>query len=104
MSERPAYVEWYSSHRWRKYRRRPQLQAQPTCEWCAKRGVLTVATTVHHAERHEGDYEKFWNGRLVSLCAECHNIDAQRIERGGKGRPTIGLDGLPIDIPRGAFD
>jgi hypothetical protein len=29
------------------------------CEWCEKRGILTPAAIVHHAERHDGDINKF---------------------------------------------
>lgn len=87
---------WYTSTRWRR-RRRHQLQRRPLCQWCEKRGHITVATIAHHIEPHKGDPGKFWFGELVSLCKDCHDVDAQRIERGGKPRQQVGADGWPID-------
>jgi hypothetical protein len=57
------------------------------------RRVVTAATVAHHAQPHRGDREKFWRGELVSLCEECHNTDAQIIERGGEPKPMVGVDG-----------
>ena len=88
--------EWYSHARWRKKRGR-QLQLDPLCAWCERRGLVTAAEVAHHVEPHRGDRVKFWNGELVSLCKECHDSDAQRIERGGKPKQTIGADGWPIE-------
>src|SRR5947208_1619432 len=79
---------WHSSYRW-KQRRAAQLRAQPTCAWCKQRGVDRVATVAHHIIPHRGDYALFWHGELASLCASCHDIDAQRMEGGGKARPRV---------------
>jgi hypothetical protein len=93
----PEWEGWYSHHRWRHHRRRPQLAKQPLCEWCFKRGFVVQAEIAHHAVPHHGDPHLFWNGALISLCKACHDGDAQRIERGGKPKPTIGIDGWPIE-------
>ena len=55
------------------------------------------ASIAHHIQRHHGNPELFWRGELVSLCKQCHDSDAQSIEKGGKPRRTIGADGWPIE-------
>lgn len=86
---------WYSSRRWHGLRRM-QLAKQPCCERCDERGITTAATVVHHKQRHEGNRELFFDpNNLASSCAECHDVDEQRIERGGKARTTVGVDGWP---------
>ena len=87
--------QWYEHARWRRRRQR-QLKLRPLCAWCEKRGQVTEATVAHHTEPHRGDRVKFWTGELVSLCKKCHDIDAQRIEKGGRPRAVIGDDGWPI--------
>jgi 5-methylcytosine-specific restriction protein A len=94
MSDRP-WRHLYKTARWLQ-RRKEQLAAQPLCEWCDKRGLLVEATIAHHDEPHKGDLQKFWTGKLTSLCKPCHDIDAQIIERGGKPRQDTGADGWPI--------
>jgi hypothetical protein len=64
---------------------------------CGDDGILTPANTCDHVERHKGDAEKFWTGPFQSLCSNHHSSDKQRMERGGKRRPMIGLDGWPIE-------
>jgi hypothetical protein len=49
-----------------------------------------------HVEPHRGDLDKFWSGPFQSLCAECHNVDKQRIENGSDAKPFVGLDGWPV--------
>lgn len=57
------------------------------------------ATVCDHVDPHRGDEVKFFSGPFQSLCADCHDTDKQRIERGGKARPVIGADGWPVDLP-----
>ena len=59
------------------------------------RGEVVQADTVHHVERHDGNWEKFISSPLQSLCASCDNSIAQSIERLGYDK-TIGVDGWPI--------
>jgi hypothetical protein len=66
------------------------------CEWCEARGLYTLATIAHHLVPHRGDPVLFWSGELVSLCKECHDSDAQAIEKGGQPKQTIGVDGWPV--------
>jgi hypothetical protein len=95
MTSKPHDV-WYSHARWRR-RRLQQLREHPLCVWCAKRGKVTAAVVAHHAQPHHGDRHMFWTGTLISLCKLCHDSDAQRIEKGGTPRQTIGVDGWPIE-------
>lgn len=85
----------YAEHRWRKLRAH-QLRSEPTCRMCRARGHITLATICDHIEPHKGDLVKFWSGPFMSLCAEHHSSDKQRIENGRKPKPYIGLDGFPI--------
>lgn len=97
-ARRRAEKPWrklYQTARWQALRR-AQLDKQPLCERCLARGVTTPANVVHHVERHEGDPVKFFEGELASSCAHCHDVDEQRIERGGGARQDVGEDGWPV--------
>lgn len=85
----------YNDVQWRKLRAR-QLRDDPLCRMCKARGQITLATICDHIEPHKGDIEKFWAGPFQSLCKPCHDSDKQRIEKGGKPKPFIGLDGWPV--------
>lgn len=85
---------WYRDPAWKR-NRLEQLRKQPLCERCLTRGVYTLANVAHHVVPHKGDYNLFWNGELASSCESCHNIDEQRIERGGKPRSDCDDDGWP---------
>jgi 5-methylcytosine-specific restriction protein A len=64
-----------------------QLRKQPLCERCLERGVIRAATVAHHKVPHRGDLSLFWDpDNLASSCANCHDVDEQRIERGGQAR------------------
>jgi 5-methylcytosine-specific restriction enzyme A len=82
----------YKTYRWQQLRAR-HLAANPLCEMC--KPICTIATVCDHITPHRGDDELFWKGPFQSLCATCHNSDKQRIEKGGKPKPTIGEDGWP---------
>ncbi len=86
----------YGTYRWQK-KRKAQLQAEPLCAMCFKRGITTVANIADHIEPHKGDEAKFWGNALQSLCKPCHDSDKQRQERGSKPKARIGTDGWPID-------
>jgi 5-methylcytosine-specific restriction protein A len=89
--------KWYSTARWLAARL-AQLRKQPLCERCLKRGVIRAATVVHHTTTHKGDAELFWDAsKYASSCADCHDVDEQRIERGGRARQDVGDDGWPLD-------
>ena len=63
---------WYSSGRWARIRKQ-QLLAHPLCHFCLERGIVTPATIRDHVEPHHGDVNKFWLGKLQSLCKTCHD-------------------------------
>jgi 5-methylcytosine-specific restriction enzyme A len=86
---------WYGSARW-KQRRADQLSAYPLCKMCELRGKVVAAKVADHRIPHKGNPNIFWNGELDSLCKSCHDGDKQRMERGGKAKPVIGLDGWPV--------
>jgi 5-methylcytosine-specific restriction protein A len=87
---------WYKTGRWQALRR-AQLVKQPLCCFCEARGRIVAATVCDHVEPHRGDSTLFWNeDNLQSLCADCHNSDKARIERGGMARQRIGYDGWPV--------
>lgn len=88
----PAYKRWYKTARWQRLRDQ-QLQSHPLCAMCEPRTV--IAKVCDHVEPHRGDEVKFWSGPFQSLCTNCHSSSKQRIEKGGKVRPRIGLDGWP---------
>lgn len=89
------WQRWYNLARWKAIRAR-QLQAKPLCERCQANGILTPANVAHHVVAHKGDPVLFWEGELASSCQPCHDIDEQRIEKGGRARQVIADDGWPI--------
>jgi 5-methylcytosine-specific restriction protein A len=93
MTDEPPYKRWYKTARWQRLRA-AQLYADPLCSMCKPR--IVAATVCDHVEPHRGDETKFWNGPFQSLCKRHHDSDKQRIEKGGKPKPTIGNDGWPI--------
>ncbi len=99
-AKRKAEQPWrglYKTAQWRALRA-SQLAKQPLCERCEARGKVTPATVCHHIKPHKGDSVLFWSPHnLASSCSLCHDIDEQRIERGGKARQDVGEDGWPLD-------
>jgi 5-methylcytosine-specific restriction enzyme A len=88
--------KWYRTARWRAIRA-AQLRSRPLCWQCEERGETKEATVCNHAERHNGDPVKFWSGPFNSMCKDCHDVDQQRIEHGGKARQAVGVDGWPLE-------
>lgn len=84
----------YGTARWQAARAE-QLARVPLCERCSTEDRPVPATVVHHKERHQGDEALFFGSPLASSCADCHDIDEQRIERGGQARQIVGEDGWP---------
>jgi hypothetical protein len=73
-----------------------QLRVEPLCRMCLAEGKVVAATTADHIEPHGGDINKFWLGRLQSLCTSYHSGRKQRLERDGF-LPDVGSDGFPLD-------
>jgi 5-methylcytosine-specific restriction protein A len=95
-AEATEYRKLYKTSGWRK-RRAQQLFDQPLCEFCMAKGIVKQADVADHIEPHRGDLDKFFNGKLQSLCATpCHAITKQRMEAGGYSCEADEF-GWPID-------
>lgn len=92
--EKP-WRRWYNTPRWR-VMRDVQLGKTPWCEPCKAEGRSRPATTVNHLVRHNGDPALFWDGKLESVCENCHNQGIQRAELEGFRR-SVDDDGWPLD-------
>lgn len=94
--EAKAYRKLYKTARWQKLRAY-QLRAHPLCQWCEDRGVITPATVAHHDQPHRGDAWRFFNSKLISLCSDCHDGEAQRIDIKGYSNNIDAKTGWPTD-------
>ena len=54
------------------------------------------------SSRTVDDVNKFWFGKVQSLCADCHNNAKQFVEHHGY-RNDVGLDGWPLDANHPAY-
>lgn len=79
MSRNPIYIKLINSARWKKLRNE-KLKDSPVCEECAKNGISTLASEVHHIRPVESvagavAMERFMFDRanLQSLCHSCHS-------------------------------
>ena len=96
-AEARQYRRLYQTPAWRS-QRLAKLAADPLCERCVRMGDITEATVVHHRIAHRGDLRLFWSDdNLQSLCAPCHDGEAQAEERTGRAAVWTGLDGWPLD-------
>jgi 5-methylcytosine-specific restriction enzyme A len=102
------WTRWYSLARWQRIRAH-QLAAEPLCCMCKLEGKIEPATVADHIEKHFGDPIKFWQGRLQSLCRQCHEVRKKFIEARGYSRDVNPDTGWPTDpqhpanLPRHAF-
>ena len=85
----------YDRQRWQNLRRH-QLMTHPLCKFCLEQGKVEPATVADHIEPHNDNINKFWTGKLQSLCASCHSGAKQQIEVQGFAN-GCGVDGLPLD-------
>lgn len=86
----------YDCSRWRKCAKL-HLDANPLCMPCLKRGIETIANTVHHNPPHNGVYENFWDSSTFeSVCPSCHS-GVKRIEDHYGYSQSADIDGMPID-------
>ena len=92
-----AYTKLYKTKAWRELRRKV-LAAHPLCVYCLSINILTPANTVDHVQAHRGDTTLFNDiNNLQSLCATCHNSQAQIKDNSGHAPTPYGVDGLPLD-------
>lgn len=74
------------------------LQSNPLCCMCKKDGRIEPATVADHIKPHQGDLKLFWDRKnWQAICARHHNSDKQALERSGKIKRKIGLDGYPVE-------
>jgi 5-methylcytosine-specific restriction protein A len=84
MADRPPWVKWYKTAKWRKLRLW-QLKREPLCRFCKRDGDVKEATVVDHIMAHRGDMVKFFDrGNLQSLCKHHHDSTKQRLEKSGE--------------------
>lgn len=90
MSIDKDYNRMIHTMRWLKLRRK-KLSAQPLCEDCEERGLITPATEVHHVipvetgvTAREKEQLMFDYSNLRALCHDCHVQVHVRMGRGGK--------------------
>ena len=58
----------YDTRRWRRLSKQ-KLAQHPFCQECEKRGLVSMATLVHHIDRNTDNWT---DGNLVCLCRRCH--------------------------------
>ena len=89
------FAHLYRTARWLRIRAW-QLEREPLCAYCARRGVTKVATVCDHVDGHPaGETQtKFYAGPFQSLCASCHSSTKAR-EETGKGEKGCDAAGWP---------
>ena len=65
-------TKFYQSSEWRKLRAL-QMERQPLCEECERKGVATVARVADHVVPINQGGEPLNLDNLQSLCHTCHN-------------------------------
>ena len=85
----------YGTERWRRMAKH-QLRVEPLCAMCLAEDKVVAPRVADHVEPHHGDVNKFWTGKLQSLCERCHNSRKKDVERLGYDR-TVEVDGVPLD-------
>jgi hypothetical protein len=86
----------HNHRRWNKMAKH-QLKLYPLCKLCLDKNLLVAARVADHIEPHKGNQNKFWFGKLQSLCFECHNLTKRQVESHGFF-DEIGEDGFPVDL------
>lgn len=82
--------------RWQRLRLH-YLNKHPLCVMCRREGEPRGATVVDHIIPHKGDPDLMWNeDNWQSLCAPHHSGDKQALEKSGRVKHRVGLDGWPI--------
>lgn len=85
----------YNSREWRELREQ-KLRANPLCELCQQKGIVTAAHQVHHIHPIEDSHSvqemrkwAFMYENLQSVCDQCHN-DIHKAE--GKGTKALAIE------------
>lgn len=71
------------------------LRAHPLCVMCQAKGRLTAATQLDHIKAlvNGGTND---DSNYQGLCDDCH-VEKTAADLGRRHRPTIGLDGWPVE-------
>ena len=88
-----GYHDWYSSTRWKAYRKR-YLMEHPLCECkeCTENGWVYAASVVDHRVPHKGDYDLFWDSDNHQAMYKPHHDKKTASEDGGyKNKREINL-------------
>ncbi len=90
------FAHLYRTARWQATRRQ-QLDREPLCCRCKRRGKDTLATVCNHTNGHPAGEteEQFWAGPFDSQCAPCHSGDTAREEQ-GKAAKGCDASGWPL--------
>lgn len=85
----------YNSREWRELREQ-KLRANPLCELCQQKGIVTAAHQVHHIHPIEDSHSvqemrkwAFMYENLQSVCDQCH-ADIHKAE--GKGTKALAIE------------
>lgn len=85
----------YNSREWRELREQ-KLRANPLCELCQQKGIVTAAHQVHHIHPIEDSHSvqemrkwAFMYENLQSLCDQCH---AAIHKAEGKGTKALAIE------------
>ena len=85
----------YNSREWRELREQ-KLRANPLCEICEQKGIVTAAHQVHHIHPIEDSHSvqemrkwAFMYENLQSVCDQCH-ADIHKAE--GKGTKALAIE------------
>lgn len=74
------HCKFYDELRWQKKRSR-QLTLMPLCEYHARLSQYVPATVADHVIPHKCDATLFWQGKLQSLCYDCHASVKRKLEK-----------------------
>lgn len=71
----------YKSAAWVRIREEAMRRDHYECQWCAKKGKVVRATTVHHIMPADDYPSKAYDlDNLVSLCRDCHEKHHGRVK------------------------
>jgi 5-methylcytosine-specific restriction enzyme A len=86
----------HGTSRWRRMAKH-QLRVEPLCALCLRENRGPVpARIADHITPHHNDPNKFWLGKLQSLCSNCHESRKKFKEKHGYDK-GCDVDGLPLD-------
>lgn len=99
---KPEYKRLYNSKQWKQLRLQTFLRDEYQCAICGKPVKDWYkhphAAVCDHITPHKGEASLFYDpSNLQTVGKSCHDGHKQSIEKGGKGRLVIGVDGWPVE-------